>query len=100
MFKAVIYNVDSLTNKKHYKTMAAAKGAMTRLGLNDEAVFERKILKVNVVNPKWKVATIAEYNALNVDVTVYSIMNGAPVTLRKSDVGGPCDPSTERYWSM
>lgn len=38
----------------------------------------------------------------DVKVPVQSIMNpdGPPVMINKSQVGGPCDPSTERYWSM
>lgn len=33
-------------------------------------------------------------------VEVKSLMNGKLVQLRKSEVGGPTDPSTERYWCM
>lgn len=33
-------------------------------------------------------------------VIVKSLINGQDVELRKSQVGGCCDPSTERYWSM
>jgi len=89
MYKAVIYNPLTMTIKKHYKTMAAAKGAFTRM------------TKLNIEADKdLKVGTIAEFNALDVDVVVHNLMNGHPVTLRKSEVGGPCDPSTERYFSM
>ena len=31
---------------------------------------------------------------------VKSLMTGEDVTIRWEDRGGPCDPSTERYWSM
>ena len=31
---------------------------------------------------------------------VKSLMTGEDVTIRTEDRGGPCDPSTERYWSM
>ena len=33
-------------------------------------------------------------------VTVKSLMTKQDVQIRKCDRGGPCDPSTERYWSM
>ena len=87
MYKAVIFNPATMTVKKHYLTMSAAKGAFTRLKKTQDVT-------------DLKIGTIAEYNALNVDVTVYNLFNGKAVQLRKSDVGGPCDPSTERYFSM
>ncbi len=98
MYKAVIFNPTTMQVMKHYKTMAAAKGAATRLGLTDEAKVEKRLKGGHV--SECRVATITEYRELNVDVTVYSLMNGAPCVLRKSDVGGCTDPSTERYWSM
>lgn len=33
-------------------------------------------------------------------VTVKSLMTGQDVQIEASAVGGPCDPSTERYWSV
>lgn len=33
-------------------------------------------------------------------VTVKNMMSGKEVQIKQQDVGGPCDPSTERYWSM
>lgn len=33
-------------------------------------------------------------------VTVKNLMSGKDVQLSLDQVGGPCDPSTERYWSM
>ncbi len=35
-----------------------------------------------------------------VKVKVKSLMTGQEVELPWDQVGGPCDPSTERYWSM
>lgn len=32
--------------------------------------------------------------------TVRNLMTGAEVQIEREDRGGPCDPSTERYWSM
>lgn len=33
-------------------------------------------------------------------VAVKSLMNGSTVMIRRSEVGGVNDPSTERFWSM
>lgn len=33
-------------------------------------------------------------------VVVRSLMTGEEVVLHYTEVGGPCDPSTERFWSM
>lgn len=33
-------------------------------------------------------------------VTVKNLLSGAEVEIRRDDVGGPCDPSTERFHSM
>lgn len=35
-----------------------------------------------------------------VKVKVKSLMTGKEVEIRWCDLGGPCDPSTELYWSM
>jgi hypothetical protein len=36
----------------------------------------------------------------NFQVEVQSLQNKALVKIRRKDVGGPTDPSTERYWTM
>ena len=36
----------------------------------------------------------------NFRVEVPSLQTGAMVKIRRKDVGGVCDPSTERHWSM
>jgi hypothetical protein len=33
-------------------------------------------------------------------IHVNNLQSGLPVQIRLCDLGGPCDPSTERYWSM
>ena len=40
------------------------------------------------------------HNDIDHDVEVINMMSGNPVTIKASERGGPCDPSTERYWSM
>ena len=39
-------------------------------------------------------------NLYNKQVTVKNMMTGKDVYINAQDVGGVCDPSTERYWSM
>lgn len=42
-----------------------------------------------------------EFNEkFNKYVTVTNLMSGREVQIRQQDVGGVCDPSTERYWTM
>jgi len=36
----------------------------------------------------------------NFQVEVQSLQTKASVKIRRKDVGGPTDPSTERYWTM
>jgi hypothetical protein len=71
-----------------YSTARAAKGARTR--------------KINSgqLHPKFEVMSHDEFNAIDTIVEVKNLMSGQMATIRKSQVGGCCDPSTERYWSM
>ena len=51
--------------------------------------------------PQWVVLTRAEFSELHDPlVTVFNLMTGKPVQIRKSEKGGCTDPSTERYHSM
>ena len=59
-----------------------------------------KLINAGIINTSWKVDTYENYLATEPMVTVKSLMSGADVQIRKSDVGGCCDPSTERYWTM
>lgn len=38
--------------------------------------------------------------SFNKKTTVKSLMTGKDVVINEQDRGGPCDPSTERFWSM
>jgi hypothetical protein len=96
---AFVYDIDSVKIIASYKTEAAAERALN-----------------NATNKGWKLggrtynakrletfATISSeqfHKTVDYDVEVINIMSNKPVTLKKSAVGGPCDPSTERYWSM
>lgn len=54
--------------------------------------------------PKSKQAmAVASFKAVvgsNVKVLVRNLMTGELIEIPLNDVGGPCDPSTERYWTM
>lgn len=62
-------------------------------------------LAVEMLNllPKRKqrefIAQVARFNGQH-KITVKSLMSGQDVEISRSERGGPCDPSTERYWTM
>lgn len=108
---AVLYYEDSAKIIKRYKTMAAAKGALTRATNSGKMriltsfgyglIREKDIARLAVCT--------AEYFATKVDyeVEVCSLMsepdeNGKRkmVKILRSEEGSCVDPSTERYWSM
>ncbi len=58
---------------------------------------------VDMLPKSKRAAAIASFKAVvgsNVKVTVKNLMGGEAVEIPLSDVGGPCDPSTEKYWTM
>lgn len=92
--KAVIVHIDShhIPLGKTYKSLSAAKGAMTRA-------------KTHAGGPKYPAGefaamTLEDFRMADTEITVKSLMNGKEVKIRKSERGGCTDPSTERYWSM
>ena len=94
MYNAVIYNVGNGKVTKYFNTLRGAKGSLTRLANS---------MKVSTGN--LRAVSIADYNktgAKTADemVEVVSIMGNKTVKIRRDDVGGCCDPSTETYWSM
>lgn len=65
----------------------------------------KRILTVAIKNGRaqegeYVIDTMGAYEAEDTMVEVKNLMTGAPVQIRKSERGGCCDPSTERYWSM
>lgn len=73
----------------NYSSESGAKNACTRLN------------KQYGSNSQWVVMTVQEFNELHDPiVTVFNLMSGKAVQIRKSERGGCCDPSTERYWAM
>ncbi len=101
---AVIYNPDTVKIIKRFKTLGGAKAALTRArkgaGLKYMASFGYGRIKGAELE-KLKVTTLENFSK-EIDgwTTVKNMMSDKEVRIRKSDVGGPCDPSTERYWSM
>ena len=63
----------------------------------DRAALDRELQDLTVqLYPKsqgWRFDVQERY------VTVKSLMTGEPVQIQAKNQGGPCDPSTERYWS-
>lgn len=73
-----------------YRRDQSARAQATKLSNRDKATENRFVAM-----------PMDEFTAKhNPMVTVKSLMTGADVQIRKSEVGGPCDPSMERYWSM
>ena len=87
-----IYNPDSyqrLTDRHgdpiRTETERAAKGQLTKSGKDKSS---------------WKVISSTDWYNNEPSVQVISLMSQKPVTIRLSEKGGCCDPSTERYWTM
>lgn len=84
----MVYHLNSGRSVKWYRTQRGAKIGCTAMNRNAK-------------NLTYDVMEEAEFNKkYNGYVTVKSMMNGQDVQIRAQDVGGCCDPSTERYWSM
>lgn len=90
-----------------FKTMAAAKAAITRLS---NKYWKDSVVENNYSmdqDPQFTLG-IAEdqYYVDNIEkqVTRTGVMPGTgketTITMSVNDVGGVCDPFTERYWSM
>ena len=78
---------------KYYRTAKGAQIAMTRF--NKNAYFECKELP-------YAFMVEHEWNRLYRDkmVKTTNLLTGKEVLIPVQDKGGPCDPGTERYWSM
>lgn len=79
----------------YYNTLRGARAMATRLN-------KKVVGPVSAVGGVRYVAmSYDEFDRLfNPIITVFNLMSGKPVQIRKSERGGPCDPSTERYFSM
>lgn len=82
----IIFNPKSLhvaNGGKSYTSKGRAEAARKKLGLTD-----------------YVAGTYDEFHAADHDVVVKNILTGKDVTIKQSERGGPCDPSTERYHCM
>ena len=87
-----------------YKSLAAAKAALTRLS----KAAQQDLSKYNIDNDPQIIYGIAEVEHYRKNIekqvtrTGIAPGTGKEITLTMSinDVGGVCDPFTERYWSM
>ena len=100
MYNAVIYNIHTGKVTKYFNTLRGAKISLTRLlkKLSDAEALLDDVDSLRAVS-------IADYHktgakTANEMVEVVSIMGNKTVKVRRADVGGCCDPSTETYWSM
>lgn len=108
---AVIYYEDSVHILKRYKTMAAAKAALTHAHNRGQMTIQTSFGKGVIRGDKLDTLAVctSEYfnKKVDYDVKVVSIMakrneDGTmpTVTLKRSEQGSCIDPSTERYWCM
>ena len=78
--------------------MQADNGSAFTAGYTSQMVVEM----LNLL-PKRKqkafIEQVQEYNDSHY-VIVKNVLSGRDVLIQRGDVGGPCDPSTERYHSM
>lgn len=65
-----------------------------------KVALTRAINSGRVASGRYTLVPLTEYE-LNVPMVVRrNLMTGEEFMIRADQAGGPCDPSTERYWSM
>jgi len=101
---ACIFNRENVYIVKRYKTLAAAKGALSRAVKTGRMVrqtsFGKGRYKAEEI-AKLEVGTVDYFNEhVDYETTTKNLMSGKEVKIRMSDKGGCTDPGTERYWSM
>ena len=84
----VIYDVDSC----HIYDTSPAKNGATRKMTAIKAKYNDRNIAMAARN-------MFDAN-IDHDIQVKNLMNGALVTIKASERGSCCDPSTEVYWSM
>lgn len=91
----VLYRVTGPGDARAVRTFETVRAAKISM-----AAYLRKAA---LANKDWRFG-IMEAQAFqenyNYMVPVTNLMSGLEVWIRNQDKGGPCDPSTERYWSM
>lgn len=76
--------------KETYHGLAAARAALTRMRNKGEISADRNA----------RVIPRSEYLANRPMVKVRNLLSGREVMIPEDEVGGPCDPSTNRYHEM
>lgn len=103
---AVIYDSRYTKIIKRYKTLAAAKAALTRAHNNGSirVMCSFGYGRIKGDDLEHLVACTTEHfvNRVDYEVEVKPLFaeDGKTVKIRRSEQGGCTDPSTERYWSM
>jgi len=101
---AVIYDTENTHIIKRYKTLAAAKAALTRASNTGSMRYMASFGygRMGADRIENLCACTMDYFDDRVDymVEVKNLMSGKTIKIRRSAQGGCTDPSTERYWSM
>ena len=104
MMSAVIYDTANTHIIKRYKTLAAAKAALTRASNTGSMRYMASFGygRMGADRIENLCACTMDYFDDRVDymVEVKNLMSGKTIKIRRSAQGGCTDPSTERYWSM
>ena len=81
----IIFDINTNKIRKKYSSLRVAKAAFSRMKLDDKV---------------YAICSYLDWNKNDILVPVVNFMTGNIVMVRRSELGGCCDPSTELYWSM
>lgn len=84
-----IVDRDSAQIKARFATERGAKISLTRVWSKKSPDSDLEVMHHSVYDIGFRRK-----------VTVVNLMSKEPVEIDVNDRGGPCDPSTERYWAM
>ena len=84
--------------KDELNTMFKEQGAAFTAGYTNMMVQEM-LMMLPKRKQKEFIKQVAAFNGRQL-VTVKNILSGQEVEIRREDLGGPCDPSMERFHSM
>ena len=85
-----------------YKTDRRTKAGERLHGTYDYANYSGTAMMDEIKDLSWRLYPAREGWRLDFEpmtALVKSLMTGKDVEIDYRDLGGPCDPSTERYWS-
>jgi hypothetical protein len=94
-----MFSTDNQTAiKDELNTMFKEQGAAFTAGYSNMMVQEMLML-LPKRRQKEFIRQVADFNGRQL-VTVKNCLTGQEVEIRREDMGGPCDPSMERFHSM